>query len=101
MAINKPITVTAPVDITIPANATSIDKSLTLSSGDAVSLSIGGVFTISILSKTPAGAGPQTVQFRLSLNAGTPRPGADSRPITVVVNGNPTPVSSNPVEVSY
>lgn len=89
-----PNSVTAPSELAIPAGTSSIDSSLTVASGTVASLSIGGVFTITLKAQTGT-----TVRFTLSLKAGTPRPGAGSQPISVVVGG--TTIQSQPVDISF
>jgi|GEM_PF-3789499 len=64
-----PTTVLVPSSITIPSGQNYVDSTLTVSSGNTTSLSIGGVFTISMIGTT--GSGPQYVDFRVSVKSGT------------------------------
>jgi|GEM_PF-7010404 len=89
--------VQAPSSITFPAGMNSVDGTLTLSSGDATSISILGVFTITIKSKTTTM--PQVVTFTVTLNQGTTRPGSQSQVIKVGVGAQV--VSSAPIAFTY
>ncbi len=89
--------VSVPDSISIPAGMTSIDGALTVIGGDATSISILGVFTITIKAKT--GSNPQNVTFTLGLKQGIGRPGQDSQPISVTIGGQP--VTSQNVAITY